>query len=126
MTELERATKKKPPKETVISIIYATKEETEASTGQGEDAIFAGVAPRQDRHGRIFIGFPTQQTTGVPSSVSARFISTVERESLDFMNPYCADWNRELLFIAGITLRSTYEKEMQGEAYDLSLPFEFD
>lgn len=112
---MERATKKKPPKKTVVSIIYSSKEETEASEGdQGAGAIFTNIAPSLSKSGRIFIGFSTQQTTGISSAISARFISTVERESLDFMSPCCADWNRELLYMAGITLRTVYESEMSA------------
>jgi hypothetical protein len=32
------------------------------------------------------------------------------------MSTYCAQWNKELLFVAGLTLRSVYESEMEDIA----------
>lgn len=57
----------------------------------------------------------TFQTTGCAASVAARFVSTVERESLDFQARYVADWNRELLWAGGVLARTVYEEELAGE-----------
>lgn len=56
----------------------------------------------------------TFQTTGCAASVAARFVSTVERESLDFQARHVADWNRELLWAGGILARTVYEEELAG------------
>lgn len=55
-----------------------------------------------DKNGRVFIGFPTFQTTGCAASVAARFVTTVERESVDFQAKYVNEWNRELLWAGGV------------------------
>ena len=63
--ELERATKKPPPETTMVSLLTASYDEHVASTAsmssQGHDAmrIFNSVIPSK---GRIFIGFPTNQS----------------------------------------------------------------
>lgn len=64
------------------------------------------------RMGRIFIGFRTHQTTSFGGHVAARLIPTVERESLDFIDRYCAKWNMELLALGAFTARAVYEDEM--------------
>ncbi|KAH9824771.1 hypothetical protein DFH28DRAFT_941666 [Melampsora americana] len=72
-------------------------------------AVFDGLISDLEVQGRVFIGFPTHQTTGFSGSIAARFIPTVERESLDLQAKYVADWNKELLAIGGILARMIYE-----------------
>lgn len=119
--EMIRATKKALPVLTAYSLIWTGKDEFDATQGMGvkqtaeeEDArrVFAGLLSNLDSNGRVFIGFPTFQTTGCAASIAARFISTVERESLDFQARYVSDWNRELLAVGGVLARSVYEEEM--------------
>lgn len=63
--ELERATKKPPPKNTTVSLLTASYDEHRASTFSVKDQslsgmdIFGSVIPTK---GRIFIGFPTNQS----------------------------------------------------------------
>jgi hypothetical protein len=82
------------------------------SAGSGTTAdlasrIFAEVLPT--KAGRIFIGFPTAQTTGFLAHVSApSLIPTVERENIDLHARNIADWNKELLRVAGLACRITY------------------
>ena len=63
--ELERATKKPPPKATTVSLLTVSYDEHVASTStrssQGQDtaSLFSSVIPSK---GRIFIGFPTNQS----------------------------------------------------------------
>lgn len=142
--ELERATKKKPPSQTVFSMLFNSHDELEASAG-GEDRhapppeahrLFAKLLTNLSRQGSVAIGFMTHQTTGFSSSIGARFIPTVERESLDLMNSYTADWNKgnstqlhlkgtpanlnvcvllhplELLWVGGVLSRIVYEDQM--------------
>lgn len=116
--ELERATKKPPPKHTRIAILTSSHDESSASlstiSGAGSKKagdIFASVLPT--RNGKIFIGFPTAQTTGLLAHISApSVIPTVERESIDLNARYVRDWNVEMLRVAGIACRIAYTGEM--------------
>jgi len=114
--ELERATKKPPPKHTRIAILTSSYDETAATTSSGAGSkqaseIFASVLPTKS--GKIFIGFPTAQTTGLLAHISApSVIPTVERESIDLNARYVRDWNVEMLRVAGIACRIAYTGEM--------------
>ncbi|EME85353.1 uncharacterized protein MYCFIDRAFT_202100 [Pseudocercospora fijiensis CIRAD86] len=116
--ELERATKKPPPKKTRISILTSSYDESTASmsTSAGSSSkratdIFASVLP--SKSGKIFIGFPTAQTTGLLAHISApSVIPTVERESIDLNARYVRDWNIEMLRVAGIACRIAYTGDM--------------
>ncbi|KAK0530554.1 hypothetical protein OC834_003269 [Tilletia horrida] len=66
----------------------------------------------REQQGHVFIGFRTHQTTGFSGHLAARFIPTVERESLDFIDKYCRAWNEELLAMGGYLIRALYEREM--------------
>lgn len=107
--ELERATKKPPPKRTTISCLTMSKDEQDASESDSE--IFAGVVPAKS--GRIFIGFPTHQTTGINAHIAAHsVIPTVERENIDLNAKIIKSWNAEMLRAAGILARILYWDEM--------------
>lgn len=116
--ELERATKKPPPKHTRIAILTSSYDEASASlstvSGAGSKKaadIFSSVLPT--KNGKIFIGFPTAQTTGLLAHISApSVIPTVERESIDLNARYVRDWNVEMLRVAGIACRVAYTGEM--------------
>jgi len=114
--ELERATKKPPPKNTRIAILTSSYDESSASVASGagskqSSAIFSSVRPT--KNGKIFIGFPTAQTTGLLAHISApSVIPTVERESIDLNARYVRDWNVEMLRVAGIACRIAYTGEM--------------
>ncbi|KAI7866109.1 uncharacterized protein EV154DRAFT_475102 [Mucor mucedo] len=107
--EMERATKKKPPKTTKFQLVYTGKEELDAS--ENTNQIFKDLIPFPEQ-GRIFIGFPTHQTTGCCCHMASRFIPTVERESIDFADRYISVWNRELLAVGGLLARMVYNDEM--------------
>ena len=128
-SELERATKKPPPKTTRMAILTSSYEDAKASEAaaklpsseSGADAatavpaadIFASVLPSQKPGGRIFIGFPTQQTTGAGMHISApSLIPTVEREAIDLNARWVRNWNMELLRVAGILSRLAFINEM--------------
>jgi hypothetical protein len=116
--ELERATKKPPPKKTQIAILTSSHDETSASlssisgiTGDKAETLFSSVMPK--KNGRIFIGFPTAQTTGLLCHISApSVIPTVERESIDLNARYVKTWNMEMLRVAGIACRISYHGSM--------------
>lgn len=107
--EMERATKKKPPKETKFQLVYTGKEELDAS--ENKNQIFKNLIPFPNQ-GRVFIGFPTHQTTGCCCHMASRFIPTVERESIDFADRYISVWNKELLAVGGLLARLVYNDEM--------------
>ncbi|QSS62628.1 HATPase_c domain-containing protein [Histoplasma capsulatum] len=113
--ELERATKKPPPKMTTLAILttsYSSREPGENNSSRNAD-IFASVLP--SRSGRIFIGFPTHQTTGLNAHISApSIIPTVERESIDLNAWWVRTWNLELLRAAGIVCRIAFSAEMSS------------
>ncbi|KAG4025699.1 hypothetical protein MFRU_052g00180 [Monilinia fructicola] len=119
--ELERATKKPPPKTTKLAILTSSYDETEASThdnsvSQNVD-VFASVLPGKKPGGRVFIGFPTHQTTGAGMHLSApSVIPTVERESIDLNARYVRTWNLEMLRVAGIMARLAFANEMSDLA----------
>ncbi|KAI9677687.1 MAG: hypothetical protein M1817_006642 [Caeruleum heppii] len=125
--ELERATKKPPPKTTQLALLTASYEQEaglssgprdDKTSGQGE-AVFATVLP--NKNGRIFIGFPTHQTTSVLAHISAQsVIPTVERESIDLNARYVRTWNMELLRAAGILCRVAWSDEMAEVGHRLS------
>ncbi|KAK5108887.1 hypothetical protein LTR62_007689 [Meristemomyces frigidus] len=114
--ELERATKKPPPKHTRIAILTSSYDESTAAVSSGtgskqSNTIFSSVLPT--KNGKIFIGFPTAQTTGLLAHISApSVIPTVERESIDLNARYVRDWNVEMLRVAGIACRIAYTGEM--------------
>ncbi|KAI8351189.1 hypothetical protein BD560DRAFT_450089, partial [Blakeslea trispora] len=108
--EMERATKKKPPKTTKFQLVYTGKEELDAS--ENRHPIFKDLIPFPHQ-GRVFIGFPTHQTTGCCCHMASRFIPTVERESIDFADRYISVWNKELLAVGGLLSRLVYNDEME-------------
>ncbi|EXJ72432.1 uncharacterized protein A1O5_04936 [Cladophialophora psammophila CBS 110553] len=111
--ELERATKKPPPKTTKLAILTAPYIE-DASLAKASVAgdVFGTVLP--SRGGKIFIGFPTHQTTGLSAHISApSVIPTVEREAIDLNARYVRTWNAEMLRAAGIVCRIAWSCEMQ-------------
>ncbi|TGJ81972.1 hypothetical protein E0Z10_g6780 [Xylaria hypoxylon] len=118
-SELERATKKPPPKLTKLSILTSSYDETQASgISRGPAAVsaatdvFASVLP-STKGGRIFIGFPTTQTTGGGMHISApSVIPTVEREAIDLNARWVRTWNLEMLRAAGIMTRLAFAHEM--------------
>ncbi|KAK7057384.1 hypothetical protein R3P38DRAFT_2840641 [Favolaschia claudopus] len=120
VTELHRSTKKNPPTKVKYELIYTAKDEYDASKREDEKqpfatgSIFQGL--RADIEGtgaaRIYIGHATAQTTGLGGHMAARFIPTVERESVDLMDRHVAIWNKELLWVGGFLARTAYEQEL--------------
>ncbi|KAK0635252.1 hypothetical protein B0T17DRAFT_612150 [Bombardia bombarda] len=117
--ELERATKKPPPKMTKIAILTSSYDETLASEQSSSSEVakaadvFSSVLPSKKPGGRIFIGFPTTQTTGAGMHISApSVIPTVEREAIDLNARWVRTWNIEMLRVAGIISRLAFANEM--------------
>ncbi|PKC61018.1 hypothetical protein RhiirA1_488641 [Rhizophagus irregularis] len=105
--KMKRITKKELPRETTIQMIYTGFEEH----GNYVSQFFEDLLPYPEQ-GRIYIGFPTHQTTGCCSHLSARVIPTVERESIDLVDMTLAKYNSEILCLAGTLCRILYEDEM--------------
>ncbi|CAG8483190.1 7662_t:CDS:10, partial [Racocetra fulgida] len=114
--EMERLTKKKPPNQTKIHILLPKYND---STMDESSNIFKDLLPFP-KQGRIFIGFQTHQTTGCSINVAARVIPTVERESIDLVEPTLSVYNSEMLCSAGILSRLLYENEMYQIAQKLT------
>lgn len=112
--ELLRATKKPAPKVTSLAVVtssYASIDNSDNSKVEGTKPIFANVLP--SKSGRVYIGFPTHQTTGLNAHLSApSIIPTVERESIDLNARWVRTWNIELLRAAGIVCRIAWAAEM--------------
>ena len=116
--ELERATKKPPPKVMLASLIFSREDERvdgDDSTTEDVGRVFEGLCPLldSDKSAKIFIGQATSQTTGIGGHLAARFIPTVERESIDLVDRHVSHWNKELLWVGGYLSRLVYELEMQ-------------
>jgi len=118
--ELERATKKPPPKTMPASLVYSRKEENAVVENASSESknlgdVFAGLCPPLDgeKSAKLFIGQATSQTTGIGGHFAARFIPTVERESIDLVDKHVSHWNKELLWVGGYLSRLIYELEMK-------------
>ncbi|KAI8998895.1 hypothetical protein BD414DRAFT_519966 [Trametes punicea] len=120
IAELNRSTKKNPPTRMKYELIYTGKAEYDASKREDEKhgrtagSVFQGLRADLDGTGqaKVFIGHATGQTTGIGGHMAARFIPTVERESIDLVDRTVAVWNKELLYVGGFLARSAYEIEM--------------
>ncbi|KAL5514880.1 hypothetical protein ACEPAG_2196 [Sanghuangporus baumii] len=120
VTELQRSTKKNPPSRLRLDLIYTGKAEYDASKKEDEifeestGSVFQGLRADLDGTGsaRVFIGHATGQTTGIGGHLAARFIPTVERESIDLVDRNVSLWNKELLYVGGFLARVIYETEM--------------
>ncbi|KAI1790758.1 hypothetical protein LXA43DRAFT_921512 [Ganoderma leucocontextum] len=121
ISELNRSTKKNPPTRMKYELIYTGKDAYDASKkedekqGRSTGSVFQGLRADLEGtgHAKVFIGHSTGQTTGLGGHMSARFIPTVERESIDLVDRNVAVWNKELLYIGGFLARAAYEIEME-------------
>ncbi|KAI8803502.1 hypothetical protein BJ742DRAFT_828538 [Cladochytrium replicatum] len=113
--EMERTTKKRPPLETSIQLMFSNYDEYENSSGLREkNSMFDDLIPSPKDQGRIFIGFPTHQTTGCAIQMAAHLIPTVERESIDFVDKTLNIFNQEVLSMGGLLARIIYDEEMKS------------
>jgi len=114
ITQMQRVTKKKPPSECHVACLVAS-DESGFVGGQSEGLaaeILRGSFVPAENQGRVFIGFSTHQTTGCALHISAPVIPTVERESIDFVDPALRSWNQELLVCVGSLIRILYDDRM--------------
>ncbi|CAJ0904717.1 4399_t:CDS:10 [Entrophospora sp. SA101] len=106
--EMERATKKWPPKNTKIQMIFTSYDE-QCSSDQNKyiSNVFRDLLAFPEQ-GKIFIGFPTFQTTGCSAHLAARLIPTV----IDLAHKTLAKYNEGMLSLAGTLSRIIYEDEL--------------
>ncbi|OLY82783.1 hypothetical protein AYI68_g3090, partial [Smittium mucronatum] len=117
---MERATKKPPPKSSSMQVIWGINSQIEKEKNniisdekvENSNLLVLGQLAAYPQQGSVFIGFATHQTTGCSAHLAAQFIPTVERESIDFIDPALAKWNRELLSIFGIMCRILHDTEL--------------
>ncbi|KAJ3288068.1 hypothetical protein HDU79_005116 [Rhizoclosmatium sp. JEL0117] len=112
--EMERTTKKRAPAITDFHIQFSNYDEYDSSTTarSGRGGIFHDLIPGPKDQGKVFIGFPTHQTTGCSIHLAAHLIPTVERESIDFVDRSLNIWNQDLLTVSGLLSRIIFEDEM--------------
>lgn len=98
------------PKEAIISMLTDNRSEKELSklTPPLSDYVF----PKDFNDAKVFIGFPTKQSSGFKSHVAInQLIPTMERTVVDMANAYVKDWNKQILIMSGILSRAVYEYE---------------
>ncbi|KAJ1980690.1 hypothetical protein H4R34_002368, partial [Dimargaris verticillata] len=118
--QMERTTKKMPPSFTTAQMVYMGLEEYETSQPLVKDfPLFEALLPFPHQ-GRVFIGFPTAQTTGFAGHVAAHLIPTVERESIDFIDKHLKVWNENMLHMCALLARILYNDELD----DISQKFD--
>ncbi|KAL7754472.1 hypothetical protein RI367_000453 [Sorochytrium milnesiophthora] len=112
--QMERTTKKRAPLKTSIQMIYNNYDERDASVRmKSKCEVFNDLVPFPEQ-GRVFIGFPTHQTTGCSIHLAGHLIPTVERENIDFVDPTLNIWNQEILCMGGLLARFTYDQELDA------------
>lgn len=101
---------KPPPKQAVMSLIsFDGSAESKGISKQLKSYIF----PKDHNDAKIFIGFPTKQSTGLRSHLALnQVIPTMERTAVDMSNQFVKDWNSEMLYMAGLMARCAYETEL--------------
>ncbi|CAG8684217.1 uncharacterized protein OCT59_009731 [Rhizophagus irregularis] len=105
--------KKGLPNNTSIQMLFTEFDERNTSKDYYKDLspIFKDLISYPEQ-GKIYIGFPTNQTTGSCSHLEARVIPTMERELIDFAEQTLAEYNNEMLCLGGTLSRILYEYEM--------------
>jgi hypothetical protein len=68
--------------------------------------------------GEIFIGLATHQSIGLGMHVHSQFIPTVDRENLDFQNPYAQQWNEQIIESIGKFSRLIYDQLILDKSQD--------
>lgn len=137
-SEMQRVMKKSPPRNSGIEIIISgdcngfnscngcnVKDLKQQQQQQKQQKIHPLLlellpSPEQDHKGHLYVGFETHQDLGgFHLNVQGPFVPTVERESLDFVDPFIARWNEALLFLLGKYVRLLYHMmSLQGCAFD--------
>lgn len=109
---------KPPPRRTTASLLMFPGSADGACV---DSRIESYVFPRAFNDAKVFVGFPTKQSTGLKSHLALnQAVPTMERTALDMSNAFVKEWNRELFFAAGILCRCVYEYELGRTAASAS------
>ncbi|KAG4304888.1 hypothetical protein PORY_001563 [Pneumocystis oryctolagi] len=109
--ELERITKKRPPKNTKVLLLFS--DFSEGNAKRHSKTLFSDLLT-YGKQGKVYIGFSTHQTTGFGAHLGAPgLIPTVERENIDLVDKFIKYWNSEILYCSGILSRIIYHYEIQ-------------
>lgn len=108
--KMKETVMKPPPKEAIISMLIENKDEKELSEIKAPLSDY--VFPKEINDAKIYIGFPTKQSTSFHSHVAInQLIPTMERTAVDMSNAYVKDWNKQILTMAGVISRTIFEHE---------------
>lgn len=112
-SKIKQAVMKPPPRQAVISMLTYSKDEEELS--ELKPPLSDYIMPKEFNDAKIFIGFPTKQSTSFRSHIAMnQLIPTMERTAIDMSNAFVKDWNEQLLYMGGAICRVVYENEMTG------------
>lgn len=113
----ERVTKKSPKSSISVSVLIP---EQVAEGSAKLHPILARVLPNGSQ-GKLYIGFETHQTSSGCFHVNAPFVPTIERESLDLVDPTLKAWNCGILSSIGAILRLLFDDMAQGKGCGSSI-----
>lgn len=106
---------KAPPPQSTMSLLSFSKEELDNS--DIKPPLSGYIFPTEFNDAKIFIGFPTKQSTAFKSHLALnQVVPTMERTAVDMSNAFVKDWNSELLYMAGVMARCVYEGELRDLA----------
>ncbi|KAG5518644.1 hypothetical protein PMAC_002613 [Pneumocystis sp. 'macacae'] len=114
--ELERVTKKRPPKNTKVQLLFS--DFSQGDMKRYSRSLFSDLLT-YNKQGKVYIGFSTHrlmeaETTGFGAHLGAPgLIPTVERENIDLVDKFVKYWNKEILYCSGILARIIYHYEIQ-------------
>lgn len=116
---------KPPTKKSTMALLSFSKSDQAKSTLKAplSDCIF----PSDFNDAKIVIGFPTKQSTGVKTHLLLnQLIPTMERTAVDMSNAFVKDWNSQLVYMAGVLMRTVYEHELRVAASQTTLDAQLD
>ncbi|CAN6661542.1 hypothetical protein TRVA0_033S01002 [Trichomonascus vanleenenianus] len=109
--KMKETVMKAPSKEAILSMLTNSREENELS--ELKPPLRDYIYPKDTNDAKIYIGFPTKQSTGIKSHIAMnQLIPTMERTAIDMSNAFVKTWNEQMLYMAGVVSRVIYENEM--------------
>lgn len=110
-TKMKETLMKPPPKTAIISMLAYSHDEKNLS--ELKPPLSDYIFPKEFNDAKIFIGFPTKQSTSMLSHLAMnQLIPTMERTAIDMSNKFVKDWNEQMLYVGGAISRVVYEHEM--------------
>ncbi|CCJ30604.1 unnamed protein product [Pneumocystis jirovecii] len=101
--ELERVTKKRPPKNTKVQLLFSNF--SQGDTKKHNKSFFSDLLTYNKQE----MGLMEIETTGFSAHLGAPgLIPTVERENIDLVDKFVKYWNKEILYCSGILARFSY------------------